>query len=278
VTGPPEIEQRLRSAFHAVAELTPPAPAGQQRPGRPNRTHPLRRHRGVVTIVVSVAAVAAVVSLLVVYGPHNTGGRDRFLGHSPATKPSPTPTSTITPTTPTTTLPTTTSTSTPPVAAGTQEIAYQAFAGTQVDPSLDVTGEQSGACYEYGGGVEGRDYYRCGTMQPCFAGPGGTNSPLVCPEDPVTAGGVIVWSATSVDTTMVPATTRTPWAMQLSNGEVCTLVNAAWSGLGPFGCTGNPLADCHQPQVAAPLWTADCQAQESATSPFTSTTVERVWY
>jgi hypothetical protein len=164
------------------------------------------------------------------------------------------------------------------VGTGTQQITYQAFAGTQVNPSLHVTGQQSGACFEYGGGADERDYYRCGTMQPCFAGPEGTDSPLVCPQGLVTADDVVLWSATSVDIHVVPATTRTPWAMELSDGDVCTLVNAAWSGLGPFGCAAAPWADCHQPQAAIPLWTAACQAQETSTSLFTSTTVEKVWF
>jgi hypothetical protein len=275
------MEQRLRRTFAAVAGLPRGAPAHPAHPSVPDRNdrlHPLRR-TGV--IVLSVAAIAAIVSLLVVYGPHNSRRPARHTspaGH-PVTGTAPTPSSTAAPApTTTTTAPPATTTTVAGPSADTQQITYQAFVGSQVNPTLHVTGQQSGACYEYGGGAEPRDYYRCGTMQPCFAGPQGTNAPLVCPQSPVTSGEVITWTATSVDTTMVPATSRTPWAMQLSDGDVCTLVNAAWSGLGPYGCAGAPFADCRAPQAAVPLWTSDCQAQLTATSPFGSTTVEKVWF
>jgi hypothetical protein len=68
--------------------------------------------------------------------------------------------------------------------------------------------------------------------------------------------------------------------MQLSNGEVCVLIDAAWGGLGPFSCqsmTSSPPADCHVPMQAAPWWTAACQSQETNTSPFTTYRVDTVW-
>jgi hypothetical protein len=169
---------------------------------------------------------------------------------------------------------------------GTQQITYEPFSGSAIDPSLRVTGQQSGACFEYGGGADGRILYRCiatsDVMQPCFAGPQGTSAPLACPNGPVTSNDVILWTVTTVDTTgFIPATTKTPWAMQLSNGMVCELVNAAWGGLGPYGCSSpgsTTPADCRAPQPSTPFWTADCQDQTTDASPFGAMTVEKVWF
>lgn len=104
-----------------------------------------------------------------------------------------------------------------------------------------------------------------------------------------TTNDVILWTATSVDATgFVPAPTKTPWAMQLSDGAVCALVNAAWSGLGPFGC--NPSAgtggagattgpaDCRQPLAPTTQWTAECQDQLTQGSPFGVQPVAKIWF
>jgi hypothetical protein len=271
------IEERLRSAFRAVAELPgrPPPASGVPTPkGQRRLLFPVLQHPRLLATIVSVAAIGAAVSLLVAYGPHNTGGPSSH-AKVPASHPS-------TSTTPRTTVPpvstTTTTTTVPAAPVRTQQITYQPFVGSQVDPSLHVTGQQSGACFEYGGGADGRYYYRCGTVQPCFEGPQGSNAMLVCPYGEVTTNDVVEWTATSIDTSLLPATTKTPWAMLLSDGELCTFISAAWSGLGPYGCNGPSVSDCRQPQSGTPLWTADCQAQLTSASPFTTTTVEKVWF
>jgi hypothetical protein len=107
-----------------------------------------------------------------------------------------------------------------------------------------------------------------------------------------TTNDVTLWTATSVDTTgFVPATTKTPWAMQLSDGEICSLVNAAWSGLGPFGCSSSTgtggtggtgaatgPADCRQPLASPTQWTAECQDQLTQASPFGVQPVAKIWF
>jgi hypothetical protein len=261
-TNPGDMEERLRRAFRAVAELPKPVPAagpGRHYPGR------LRPRRPLV-VVVTVAALALVVGLAVTFGPRSAPPTGRS-GPGPASQP-------------TTTVP----------SPSTEQITYQPFDGSGLDPSLHLAARQSGECFTYGGGADGRYLYRCGTMQPCFAGPDGTSAPLVCPigADPL-SGTVILWQATSVDATgFVPATTRTPWAMQLSDGVICSLVDAAWSGLGPFGCStttgtggtgaASGPADCRQPVPSATLWTAGCQDHLTEASPFTPTTVVKVWF
>jgi hypothetical protein len=271
-----DMEQRLRRAFRAVATL--PDPAAVPNPNPNSTDGPGRHHRGrfrsspPLIAVVTVAALALVVGLAVAFGPRSATPPGRG-GAGPASQPS------------TTTLP----------APSTEQITYQPFDGSQLNPSLHLAARQSGECFAYGGGADGRYLYRCGTLQPCFAGADGTSAPLACPigADPL-SNTVTLWQATSVDRTgFVPAATRTPWAMQLSDGVVCALVNAAWSGLGPFGCTttgtgtgtgtggtgaASGPADCRQPAPAATLWTAECQDQLSQSSPFTPLTVVKVWF
>jgi hypothetical protein len=184
-------------------------------------------------------------------------------------------------TTSTTAVPNTVPPPTSPVYR-TEQITYQAFVGSEVNPSLRVIGRDSGECFRYGGGDDGRYYYRCPATQPCFAGPLGTAEPLVCPagQDPTT-GEVVLWTATSVGPSFPPSTSRTPWAMQLSNGVVCSFVAAAWGGLGPYDCEmqgSKTPADCRTPVQAVQYWTAKCQEEKTEASPFSNWTVARVWF
>jgi hypothetical protein len=293
VTENEHIEERLRRSLRAVAGLPTPDGASPE-PTTPGWRSPTRlRSFRLLATVASVLVLGAAVGLALAYGPG--GGRG---GHGrapstpagggtttvPMTRPpdttigtGATTSTTTSPPVPTTTIPPPTTT----VAGGTQTVTYEPFVGGQVDPSLHVTGHSSGPCFEYGGGAQGRDYYRCGTTQPCFAGPQGTSAPLLCPaqQDPAT-GDVVEWTPTTVDSSFTPTSSRAPWAMQLSSGAICWLVNAAWSGLGPFGCTGGGQtpADCRTPVSAQPYWSAACQDQLTQTSPFVRYTVVTVWF
>jgi len=131
-------------------------------------------------------------------------------------------------------------------AIGTRQVIYTPFSGTAPAPGLSVTLHQSGPCYVYGGGVDGRQFYRCFGQQqvdghtfiwdPCFAGPDGTAAPLLCPDGPPTSSSLVAFTVTAISGTAPAATQRVPWAMQLANGQVCEIVAAAWGGLGPFSC------------------------------------------
>jgi hypothetical protein len=260
-------------------------------PSRAIRQVPGLSHTRVAIFAAAVIVLAAVVAFGSVEVVHSGSGTIR-----PSHRPTP---HTPLPTTFTTTCCTTTSKPKPPsttsttavpnkvpptraTVARTEQITYQAFVGAEVNPSLRVVGRDSGMCFRYGGGAEGRYYYRCPAIQPCFAGPQGTSAPLVCPagQDPTT-GRVILWTVTSVGSSFPPATVKTPWAMQLSNGVVCTFVAAAWGGLGPFQCEvvgSKTPADCRNPVQAVPYWTAKCQDESTDASPFDNWTVARVWF
>jgi hypothetical protein len=169
---------------------------------------------------------------------------------------------------------------------GTDEITYEPFTSTGIEPTLHVTSHVTGTCISYSRGPAARSLFRCFSstseiLDPCFAGPQSTTAPLVCPTVP-TSNDVVEFTVTAV-TTDEPATpTAVPWAIQLSNGQVCLLLSAAWSGLGPYACNGDQaphsVPDCHTPQASPTQWTAACQAVETQASPFTSQDVTTVWF
>lgn len=167
---------------------------------------------------------------------------------------------------------------------GTQVIDFQPFAGNSLAAGLQVTQQVSGSCRE--SGVAGAHSYRClatnaNIYDPCFSGPDGTNSPFVCPVDPAT-GTVVAFTVTSTPSPAPPAACSgcsKAWAFQLPNGQVCIAANAAWGGLGPYGCQhhNETPADCHVPVAGPSSWTADCQDVMDSSSPFTPRHVQRVW-
>jgi hypothetical protein len=257
-----------------VPEFTPGS-----RPG-PRRRHEVPGGARLVAVVVAAAAVVVVIALVVAYGPRSARIGP---GPAPATQPTPAPTSTTAPTS-STTAPT----STTLVIAGTRTVTYEPFTTTGIDPRLTVTSQVTGTCIRYSRGTPERFYFRCfgsgsGIYDPCFAGPQSTMAPLVCPSGP-TSNDVVEFTVTSVTADEPPSSspTMTPWAMQLSSGQICLLVSAAWSGLGPYSCqpaASQPAAaDCHIPAAAQPFWTTACQSQETAVSPFTTRDVATVWF
>ena len=179
---------------------------------------------------------------------------------------------------PTSTMPASPTTSAPP-GEKTRVVTYTPWTpqGT-LDPSLHVTGTYN-ATNCISGGVAGDSSYRCFTnpdiFDPCFARPGMTAGPVMCPSNP--AGTDV----TEVNVSSLPAPTSgtAAWAIQLASGQVCIWIDAAWSGLGPLGCQSpGSLADCHAPTEATPWWSALCQEQETQASPFTSYQVDTVWF
>ncbi len=228
------------------------------------------------TVALAAAVVAAVVVPLTVsaatsHGPGRTAGRPPGTPSSSTSAPATT--------TPTTTAPP--STTAPPTAPpGTVTVSYDPFtASGAVDPSLAVTATHAGSCV--GTGVAGTGSYRCfvrngGVLDPCFAPAGATSGTLVCPS------ASDLSSVVELTVGSLPAsssTNRAVWAMQLANGQMCTKVDAAWGGLGPFQClpTGGQLADCRAPVAGTQWWSAACQAALTDTSPFADQRVARVW-
>lgn len=223
-------------------------------------------------VLVALVAVAAVIVTLIVVGPLRSTTPPV---HSPvATQPS------------TTTTTTTSTTTTTVPGRETSQITYDPFtAKGAIKPSLVISSSQTLTTCE-ADGVAGNGSFRCfsgnGIYDPCFARPGATNGPLLCPSDP--AGDQVVELTGLSLPAPAPgqgASNTRPWAFQLADGQVCVQVNAAWGGLGPFGCGSTPpgpLSDCHVPVTGSPFWTAACQDQETDASPFTTNQIETVWF
>ncbi len=271
----PDPTSRLLGDFvRHVSEhvVVPEFAAGRGGPRRRSRSRPGFR---VLVAAVAAAVVVVAAALVVVYGPRSSRLAP---GPTPATQPAPG-----------TTQPTPVSTSTTsvtPPSVGTRQVTYNPFTATGIEASLHVTSQVTGTCIRYGGGVAGRFSYRCfgtpgGIYDPCFAGPSSTTAPLVCPTSP-TSDDVVRFTVTSVTADEPAPTSKIPWAMELSGGEVCLLVSAAWGGLGPYACQraapAQSVADCHAPQSGQPSWTAACQVQQTDASPFASRDVTTLWY
>ncbi|HVA02735.1 MAG TPA: hypothetical protein VMU64_03225 [Acidimicrobiales bacterium] len=249
---------RQVSAHVVVPDLTEGPQIGLRRSGRMHK-------RGRVLVVASCAlVVAGAIAVTVAYGPRSTRVGTQSV---PATQPPPV------------------STSTSSVAGGTERITYEPFTATGIDPSLHVTSRFTGNCIRYSRGAAARSYFRCfasggGIYDPCFAGPQSTRAPLVCPTTP-TSSSVVTFTVSTVSSDGPPSPSSIPWAMQLSDGQVCLFVSAAWSGLGPYQCGAAPIgpsvADCHPPD-ATPSSTAACQDQFTQTSPFAPTDVAKLWF
>jgi hypothetical protein len=273
--------------------MTNPSDAGKYPAPRPERVERalramrarrtrLRRFR--IAAVSSALVVVAAVAILATQISPTSSPRLRVEGQ-PSTSTHSAPSTTAAPTS-TTSSTATSTTSTPTTAVpGSREITYQPFtAAGVIDPGLHVTASVTGTCIS----GEVKRAYRCfgtspagGIYDPCFVGPQGTTAPLACPLNPA-AGDIVEFSVTSVTSQAPVTTTRRPWAMQLSGGQVCLFVSAAWGGLGPYDCQFNNAsatpADCRQPQPSQPWWTAECQDQKSDASPFTTNTVRTLWF
>jgi hypothetical protein len=178
--------------------------------------------------------------------------------------------------------PLTTTTTTAP---GTEEVRFDPYAaGGTVGPDEHVTSTVSGTCVA--AGVAGDSSYRCfaqggGIYDPCFAPPGAASGPVLCVADPASPD-VVQLDLGALPAPEPGAPTTRAWALQLSDGQVCVLVNAAWGGLGPFACPapaarGTSEADCHVPTAGSPWWSTECQARQAPSSPFTRSRVVTVW-
>ena len=221
---------------------------------------------GVLIVLVAIAAVAL-----------SSSGGHRIRVEGPG---STTTTSATTSSRATTTNAATTTTTTP---AKTDVITYTPYtASGAIDPSLHITARATGTCVN----GESNRTFRCFAVSPaatiydpCFAVTSAQRI-VACPINPVTPD-IVEFTTTARLTGTPPATTR-PWAFQLSSGEVCVFVSAAWGGLGPYDCqrtnTSVTPADCRPPATSTPWWSAECQDQRTDASPFTRRQVGKVWF
>ncbi len=270
--------QRATSTAGPATDVVPVLPDPPRRPGRRTRLVALG------AAVCIVAALAFTVSVVRANRDVNvsTSSSDPTVG--PVTTAPTSSTAATTSTTEPSAPSPTTMVRVVPGGSSTVQVTYQPFTATGVvDPALHVTQHLGGTCVSPASGLP--NGYRCfadggSIYDPCFAGPHGTADPLVCPSNP-TGPDVVELTARSVSA-YPPAGVTNPWAIELSNGQRCRLVAAAWGTGGPYSCdkTGvsQPVADCHVPVPASPWWTAGCQEELTDTSPFADTRVVKIWY
>lgn len=184
----------------------------------------------------------------------------------------------------------TASTATPTVASGTALGTMALFSPDKTPaPEVHVASTATATrCLAFG--VAGAGSYRCFTAEttprgpafvfdPCFAAPGSiAPATLLCPTDPATDSAVELHAASLPPPSS--GATRV-WAIELSDRQVCVMVNAAWGALGPFSCGHSDApateADCHVPVPGSPWWHAQCQAAETPSSPFVPVRVVEAW-
>jgi hypothetical protein len=177
---------------------------------------------------------------------------------------------------------TTTATTAAPAGGGTRQVTYDPFtAQGTIDPSLRVTVIIDATCVA--GGLAGTSSYRClarsSVLDPCYARPGATSGPVVCPSNLATRE-VVELTVSSLPALAADAPREWPWAIRLSNGQVCRLGAVGGNGLEPFRCQGaspHP-AGCLLPERGTPWWTADCQDQATDSSPYSIYRIETTWF
>ena len=260
-------------------------PGSQFRRSVDQRTWQIRRRRHLL-----VATAATVVAGLAVAVPVYLTSGDARSTVNVLTSPNTVPETTAAPTTSTARPPAQPSpspanpataplTTAPP---GTHVITYDPFSAEgAIRQGLHVTKVVNGSCNS--SGVAGNYSYRClagsTIYDPCFAHPSATSGPVVCPTNPSTPN-LIQLNTGPLPTPATGLPGKRVWATQLADGQICTQINAAWGGLGPFSCQpspSRPLADCHVPKQANPWWAAECQTQLNTNSPFSPYRVVTVW-
>lgn len=167
----------------------------------------------------------------------------------------------------------------------TTVVSYDPFSATgSLATDLRVRQRFQGRCS--GGGVAGGTTYRCLTttsqiIDPCFAVH--SRGPFFCPTDPLVPAVDEITVHTAADVTPIEPS-RMVWAVELMDGQICTRVNAAWGGLGPFSCRHSvksaprEVADCRVPVRAVPWWSVSCQHSMNGVSPFRGYEAKMVWH
>jgi len=165
----------------------------------------------------------------------------------------------------------------------TKVVTYNPFTPTgTLEPTLKVVAVKSGVTPCQSSGAAGWSSFRCFTnpeiYDPCFAPPSATTGPVYCPVL-LPRRDVVEVRTGQLPPLFKGGSEYRPWALELSDGQVCEFVNAAWGGLGPFGCVSPPgkAADCRVPTANYGRWTTLCQKTEKLGSPFTEYRVSILW-
>jgi hypothetical protein len=168
-------------------------------------------------------------------------------------------------------------------ASKTRLLEYNAFLSTgKAASNVHVVKTANGVCWA--AGIAGRSSFRCGTLvgtqiyDPCFAHSGEQSGSVLCPTNPATDETIELRVGKLPKLGSAGPNTR-PWAVQLLDGQVCVLIDAAWGAAGPFACLAHPssqLSNCHVPTSGAAYWSDECQRAANKT-PYEKYQVLTVW-
>jgi hypothetical protein len=167
--------------------------------------------------------------------------------------------------------------------SGTLLLRYSPYGQQrEVSPSVTVTQSVSGKCISPGS-AGGSSYFCVGepsgvVEDPRFARPKATSGPLLCEYNPLTSD-VVRFEVSTLPARSHDVTETRPWAIQLSNGQPCKLVQGAGGVGGTFQCsvTQGSSSYCHAPKEGSPWWTASCQDDQSSSGAFVRYRVTKVW-
>lgn len=137
-----------------------------------------------------------------------------------------------------------------PASAVTQTRVFTPFdAGGELVVGLAVTGEVEGSCEANSAASPERpDAWRCSAeneiLDPCFQNVLRDGEPLACTEDPFSADVVMLTLSTPLpDPTVTDGpdfAAGLPWALELANGQQCTLLTGATASVAGmrinYGC------------------------------------------
>jgi len=150
-----------------------------------------------------------------------------------------------------------------------------------------VTSRGSGSCFARSAALPGRpDAWRCSIgnaiHDPCFENVMGDSKVLACPDTPWDANVTLLTLISSLPTEghkNEPVTDSLPWALELANGQRCTLFTGATAPVAGmrinYGCPGGfiVVGDMDRSQ---PVWRAFFQGEKSISLDLTDIAV--AWY
>lgn len=109
---------------------------------------------------------------------------------------------------------------------------YHPWAESIKHPSVTVTEQKSGECWQQSHIIKREDAWRCKAegkiYDPCFIPPFSHDEPAICPQSPWSSSGIQINLSSPANASQQEAldmSTTFPWAVELTNGEKCQAVN-----------------------------------------------------
>lgn len=176
-----------------------------------------------------------------------------------------------------------------PAPTVTQVRIFTPFVGGNLSIGLAVTSEVSGSCFASSvASSERPDAWRCTSdnaiLDPCFENLLGDDKTLACAEDPFSANVVMLTLTSDLpDPTVTDEPdfmTSLPWALELDNGQQCTLLTGATAPVAGmrinYGCTDGAQV-VGEIDRTLPLWRVFYQAASKSLS-LNQVGITTAWY